>query len=87
VAKLSRRLWLQIKAYAPNTSPAEVKRVLIQSIKDGTYSYPKNWKVGIWWRNSFFAPMRKGEFTREMRNSAESSVGWDIAVIDYLEKT
>lgn len=80
----TRRLWLEIKVYAPGASKAEVRRTLIESIRNGSYSYPKTWKVGLLWRNSLRAPMRSGEFTREMKNSADSSSGFDQAVLDYL---
>lgn len=80
----TRQLWLQVKAYAPGVSGAEVKRVLIASIRNGSYSYPKEWKVGLFWRNKFNAPMRSGEFKREMQKSAEASQGFDSAVLNYL---
>lgn len=80
----TRKLWLEIKFYAPNATSEEVRRRLIRSIQNGTYSYPKSWKVGMYWRNSFRAPMRSGEFKAEMRASRKSSPGFDKAVIAYL---
>lgn len=80
----TRELWIEIKVYAPGASKAEVKRTLINSIRNGSYSYPKDWKIGLFWRNKFSAPMRSGEFTREMNKSADSSSGFDQAVLDYL---
>lgn len=82
----TRKLWLEIKAYAPGVPKDEIKRTLIASIRNGSYEYPDGWKVGIFWRNKASAPMRSGEFTEEMSNSAESSSGFDQAVLSYLQR-
>lgn len=82
----SRRLWLQIKFKVPaGVSPKKIARTLLDSIERGDYKYPKSWSVAIAWKNSRFAEMKIGEFTAEMNASAESSRGWDAAVISYLE--
>jgi hypothetical protein len=83
----SRKLWLEIKFVAPGATRDEVKQTLINAIRRGDYRYPRTWKVGLYWRNSFSSPMRSGEFSREMRASRESSPGFDIAVIDYLQSS
>lgn len=83
----SRKLWLEIKFNAPDATRDEVKQTLINSIRRGDYVYPRTWRVGLYWRNSLFGSMRSGEFAREMRASRDSSPGFDIAVIDYLQKS
>jgi hypothetical protein len=85
MAKRFRRLWLQIKIHAPGVARDEAIRTLIRSVKNGTYDYPKNWLVGIYWSNTERGDFRSGEFQREMRASRESSSGWDDAVLTYLE--
>jgi hypothetical protein len=80
-----RRLWLQIKFSAPNTYRDDVKNTLIRSIVKGDYQYPKRWRVAIGWSNKSEGEMKWGEFTQEMKNSRESSPGFDAAVLSYLE--
>lgn len=82
----SRDLWLEIKFVAPGATKQEVKETLIRSIQNGTYQYPRSWRVAIYWRNKFDAPMKSGEFTKEMEDSRFSSAGWDKAVTAYLER-
>lgn len=84
MAKRFRRLWLEIKYHAPGATRTEVVQTLIRSIRNGTYDYPRNWLVGIYWSNQEFGDFRSGEFQREMKASARSSSGWDEAVLDYL---
>ena len=75
---------MQIFFDAPVATKDEVRDTLIRSIEKGDYVYPENWRVAIFWRNKETAEMKKGEFTREMNKSAQSSDGWDLAVIRYL---
>lgn len=81
-----RRLWLNVKYKVPvGVSKEKVLDTLIESIDNGNYTYPKSWKVILEWKNKEFAPMKKGEFQKEMLASQSSSDGWDSAVISYLE--
>lgn len=81
----TRYLRLQVKVYAPGVDAQTAKETLIRSIQNGSYEYPKGWKVGIYWSNNPRSlEMKSGEFTREMRASRSSSTGFDYAVIDYL---
>lgn len=85
--KRSRRLWLQIKFKVPKgVSPQRVAKTLLESVERGDYEYPESWSVAISWRNKLFAKMKTDEFTNAMEESADSSYGWDFAVIDYLER-
>lgn len=84
MAKRFRRLWLEVKFHAPGASRKEVVETLIRSVRNGTYDYPRNWLVGIYWSNQETGNFRSGEFQREMRNSRQSSSGWDEAVLSYL---
>lgn len=79
-----RKLWLQVFFDAPGATREQVIETLIRSIEKGDYVYPENWRVAIFWRNKEEAKMRRGEFTREMNQSAQSSDGFDLAVIRYL---
>jgi len=81
----TRRLWLNIKFKIPaGVSRETVLRTLIDSVKRGEYTYPEEWKVALGWKNSLFAGMKWGEFTAEMKQSAKSSKGFDLAVLNYL---
>jgi len=81
-----RRLWLNVKAENVTVSKDDFVRVLMESIKDGTYQLPRGWKVTIEWRNKENARMKSGPWTREMKKSAKSSDGWDRAVTDWLKR-
>lgn len=83
----TRRLWIQVAFNVPDKSISknEILDTLLKGIRDRSYRYPKNWKVVIIWRNKETAEMRRGEWTAEMRASAESSAGFDAAVTSYLE--
>jgi hypothetical protein len=84
--KKKRRLWLNVLfKVPPGVSREKVLDTLIDSIDRGDYVYPKTWKVAISWRNKESAPMKTGEFTKEMNASRSSSDGWDSAVLSYLE--
>lgn len=87
----NRKLWLEVKFHAPGIQDQAhhnfVRDTLINSVRRGDYSYPRDWKVGIYWRNKANEPWRSGEFTREMRNSAAASLGWDLAVLEYLRRS
>lgn len=82
----TRRLWLNVKYDIPqDVSEQKIIATLIRSIKRGDYRIPRNWRVAIEWRNKESAPMRKGEWRAELEASAESSPGFERAVIHYLE--
>lgn len=82
-----RRLWLNItqKGVKGITRREFIKR-LLRSISDGTYELPEAWKVTLHWRNTVQGRMKRGPWTKEMRQSAKSSPGWDIAVGMYLRR-
>jgi len=80
-----RRLWLKLKFDAPGASDELVIMTLLQSIRNGSYEYPHEWRVAIGWSNKENGPLKWGEWTKEMNASAESSEGWDFAVMSYLE--
>jgi len=82
----TRRLWLNVKQKGVKVTRRKFILRLIQSIEDGTYRLPKNWHVTLFWRNKEEAPMRSGSWQEEMEASAESSPGWDIAVLTYLRR-
>ncbi len=81
----TRRLWLHIRADAPGVSNKVFIETLLESIRRGDYIYPKEWKVGLGWKNKPYVEFRWGEFTKEMIASSRSSPGFDIAVAQYLE--
>lgn len=86
--KKTRRLWLQVKFKVPdNVSPRTVARKLIESVRSGDYEYPESWHVVIRWKNSLFGKFKVDEFTEAMEESAQSSRGWDSAVIAYLQRS
>jgi len=81
----TRQLWLQIKFDAPGASRREVLKTLLSSVHRGDYIYPKRWRVALGWSNKENGELRWGEFTTEMKNSRNSSPGFDMTVIQYLE--
>lgn len=81
----SRRLWLKVKFDAPGASDELVLRTLLQSIKNGTYDYPRGWRVALGWSNKENGALKWGEWTKEMTASAQSSEGFAFAVQSYLE--
>lgn len=80
-----RRLWLAIKYDAPGASRKKVIDTLLRSTKNGTYEYPRRWRVALGWSNNENGDLKWGEFTSEMKASAESSEGFDKTVIMFLE--
>ena len=80
-----RRLWLKIKFDAPGASRRDVIQYLLESIKRGNYVYPRQWRVALGWSNKEHGELKWGEWTKEMRKSAQSSEGFDYAVRSYLE--
>lgn len=82
----TRRLWLNVTQKGVNVSRRKFVQRLIDSIEDGTYKLPKEWKVVLHWRNRENARMKRGEWQEEMEQSAQSSPGWDIAVLTYLRR-
>jgi len=81
----TRRLWLHIRADAPGVSKNVLLTTLLDSIRRGNYQYPAKWRVALGWKNKPYAEFKWGEFTQEMKASAQSSPGFDIAVAQYLE--
>jgi hypothetical protein len=81
----TRRLWLKVKFDAPGVSDRKVIETLLASIDRGDYEYPRGWRVALLWSNKENGTMRVGEWTKEMRASAQSSEGFQFAVRDYLE--
>jgi hypothetical protein len=82
-----RRLWLNVRYKVPSdVSEERIIRTMIRSIKRKDYRLPKGWRAVIEWRNSKNAPMRRGEWQAELKASAESSSGFEFAVIEYLER-
>lgn len=81
-----RRLWLNIKQSGVDVSREKFIQTLIDSIEEGEgeYRLPKGWNVWIEWRNKEAAPMRSDEWSEAMQESAESSDGWDKAVLAWL---
>lgn len=89
--KKYRRLWLQVRFKTPGASRMQVLQELINSIIRRDYDYRRNhpnWRVALLWTNR--QPVnaddyKKGEFRQEMERSAESSMGFEVAVRAYLE--
>jgi hypothetical protein len=85
MSKGERKLWIQIHMKVPTyASHARVLRTLRRSIERGDYKIPSTWRVYISWKNKEDAEWKRGPWTREMRQSANSSDGWDYAVLKYL---
>ena len=84
--KKKRRLWLEVRFKAPGVHRDVVLQTLKDSIDSGTYKIPKNWQVIIAWRNKENAPMKYGTWTQELKKSRKSSSGFDIAVLDFLDR-
>lgn len=80
----TRRLWLQIK-FSKGLDRKTVIRALITSIQRGDYIYPETWRVALGWSNKVNGDLKWGEFTAEMNASAQSSTGFDRAVLAYLD--
>jgi hypothetical protein len=81
----TRRLWLKVKFNAKGASFKQVAEYLIKSIERGDYEYPHQWRVALGWSNKENGTLKWGEWTKEMKASAESSEGFQFAVRDYLE--
>lgn len=81
-----RKLRLQIRGLAPGATPEEFWGVLRQSIRRGDYELPDGWDVRIRWRNRTDKPMKSDEFSNAMQESADSSRGWDGAVVAYINR-
>lgn len=84
--KKPRRLWLNVKAKDVTVSVSEFVRVLMESIKRGDYVLPRGWKVTLEWRNKESAPMRSDSWQKALKESAESSAGFDGAVTEWLRR-
>lgn len=85
-----RKLWINVRFKAP---PSATKREVIETFlasvrrghRTGDYSLPRGFEGLLEWRNKPNAEMKRGPWETEMENSAESSEGFDFAVIKYLE--
>jgi hypothetical protein len=87
----TRRLWINVRFKVPPSIPQdEIIDELIASVrrgrKTGDYSLPRGWRAILEWRNKQDAEMRRGSWETELEASAESSEGFDSAVIQYLER-
>ena len=84
-ARKRRKLSLRVTGKAPRkTKKNKFIKTLIRSIRRGDYRLPKGYNVTIHWGNKGVAD-RSGEWEEEMLASRESSPGFDMAVIRYLE--
>lgn len=83
----TRPLRLRITVKAPKkVSASERIRTLIDVVRaGGNYTLPNGWSARIEWSNDGGKTVKEDEFSKAMRESAESSRGWDGAVIAYLE--
>jgi hypothetical protein len=82
----TRRLWIGLRYDIPkNVSEEKILRTLRRSITRGDYELPKGWRVAIEWRNKQDAPMKRGAWKPELEASAESSPGFDLAMLRYLD--
>lgn len=84
-----RYLALQLRSKTPGATDKEVVDTLIASIERGDYSYRTahpDWRIAIGWKNKKYAEFKWGEFRAEMERSAQSSLGFDAAVIEYLKR-
>jgi hypothetical protein len=85
-----RKLWLNVRYQAPpRYSHNDIIEELIRSVRrghrSGDYSLPRGWRAVLEWRNKPNVEMRRGPWAKELSESAESSEGFDFAVIKYLE--
>jgi hypothetical protein len=82
-----RRLWVGIEVVqVPKGTPRGlILDVLKESINSKKYDLPKGWHINLRWRNSENRPMKTGEWSHELTESAESSDGFNFAVLAYLE--
>lgn len=83
----SRRLWLDIHVLRrPRgmTRGAVLEALLTSTRNRGSFSLPAGLDVEISWRNKLDAPMRRGKWSEEMRESEDSSPGFSLAVESYL---
>lgn len=85
--KRRRRLWigLEVVSVPKGVTRGLLLDVLKESIRTGKYTLPDGWAVNLRWRNSERAQMKSGNWTDELTASADSSEGFNMAVLDYLE--
>ena len=82
-----RRLWLNVRVEnVKGVSRRKILETLIDGIKDGSYSFPKRWKVTLQWKNKESASLKEGPFRRELKKSRKPSDGFDKAVTTWLER-
>lgn len=80
-----RRLWTKIKgSVPPGTTAAEFWGMLRKTVRSEEYDLPDGWDVTIEWKNKEDADFKSGDFTEAMQESAESSRGWDLAILHYI---
>ena len=85
--KRIRRLWLEVKWKVPPGVPREIViETLKQSVLNGTYNLPIGWQVIIAWKNKENANFKFGPWKRELAKSAQSSDGFDKAVLSFLDR-
>jgi hypothetical protein len=83
----TRRLWigLEIVEVPKGTPRGLILDVLRESIRSGKLDLPNGWKINLRWRNSEQAKMKIGTWQDELEASADSSEGFNMAVLDYLD--
>lgn len=86
--KKPRRLWigLEIVSVPKGTTRGLILDVLRESIMSKQYDLPEGWQINLRWKNSERAEMKIGEWSEELADSADSSEGFNYAVLSYLER-
>jgi len=82
-----RKLWTKIRGTVPpGTGSAEFWGVLRKAVREKEYQLPDDWDVSIEWKNKEQADFKSGGFIEAMQESAESSRGWDRAILGYINR-
>lgn len=80
-----RKLWTKIKGTVPpGTTAAEFWGTLRKVVRSQEYELPDAWNVTVEWKNKLDADFKSADFTEAMIESAESSRGWDLAILHYI---
>lgn len=82
-----RKLWTKIRGTVPpGTTAAEFWGTLRKVVRSGEYELPDGWDVTIEWKNREDRPYKSADFETAMTESAESSRGWDKAILHHIRK-
>ena len=82
-----RPLWLNVRVEnVKGVSRREILETLRDGIADGSYSFPKRWKVTLQWKNKKDAALKSGPWKQELKKSRRPSDGFDKAVSTWLER-